>query len=128
MEIKLTEKECLDILHTAMCNYPNYGNCFIKAKSTKEALDAKEQILKENENSVVCREDVWLNIIKNGGTLLLKDEEGGEDEWELNIKTLQEKMPLLPLKNLTNFVNETDDADDADIAIQILFIGEILFA
>lgn len=131
MEIKLTPAESESIFHTALCNGLGYMSGYgLSLEYDKEAYkNAKHNLQqKSGEGAVVCYEDVLLQILREGGSLLMKDEEGdGDQDSEIKLQDIHDKVQLTPARYLIDMIEEQDDAETADVVIQTVFFGEIVF-
>jgi hypothetical protein len=132
MNLQLTEQECEQIFHTALCNglqvITSYGlDIDTQHAEYKAAICSIQDTGKPNE--AVCYEDILLEILKNGGTLKIVDIEGeGENDSTINIKDVYERMHKVNPKHIIDVINEWDDAETADCILQTIFYNEIIFA
>lgn len=92
-----------------------------------EQYVAAKALLKQ-KSKYVCYEDILLQVLKSGGSLIAKDCEGDEDPCEIVLVDVLTNIELVPIKTLMEFANEQDDADSADIVLQYCFFGEIIYA
>jgi hypothetical protein len=93
--------------------------------SEKEYEKAKKRLQKKGEDS--CLEDVWLEILKGGGTLTLVDEENGMDPSVITLKDVHERVQESPVRHLMDAINEQDDGDTADVILQSVFYQDVVF-
>jgi len=129
MKIELTHKESEDIFHGALCNGIGYiGGYGLSLDYSKEDYQKAKGSLqsKLGEDAFICREDVWLEILKTGGTLSLKDLEGDEDS-TISLKEVHERVSKTPTQHLMDYLNERDDAVTADCILQSVFYEEVIF-
>lgn len=133
MEIKLSKEESEKYFHNALCNHfgvSGYGLEFsydkkdrAKAIKSLEAKRAKDKI-----KDTVCREDVWMEILRTGGKLKVIDHEcDGEYTRSITLKDVHERVQKTQLRSLMDMINENDDADTADAIFQTVFFEEIIF-
>lgn len=137
MEIKLSKDECEVFFHNALCNavstgyMDGYGIEFVydrgQYKASREHL---VQVLEkaESANAAVCTEDIWMQILRDGGSLTFEDIEGeGDMTRTITMEDVYARMPLVPNRTLIEMANEEDDASTADIILQTIFFEEIVF-
>lgn len=128
MEIKLTEKESEDFFHNALCNgagwVAGYG---ITMDYSDEDYAKAKKTLKESkgEDAIICREEVWMQILKNGGKLIFNSQD--VDTSIVELKHVHERVQKTPLRHLMDMVNERDDAITADCIIQTVLYEEVIF-
>lgn len=126
MQVILTEEESLKYFHNALCNAVATGYMDGYGLNLIWSEENYETARKKLNNP--CIEDVWLQILKDGGVLTFKDIEGyDENTSEITIKDVYEKVQLTPFEHLSNMINETDDVETADVILQTVFYGEIIF-
>jgi hypothetical protein len=128
--ITLTQAEKLEWFHAALCNglgqVEGYG-LSLKAKR-EEYTEAKATLKKQKgDNVAVCYEDILVQILKDGGTLKLRDEEGGEEDAVVDLATMLERMDTLEDDTKITMIQGYDDADTADNILQIVFLNEIIY-
>jgi hypothetical protein len=130
MEIKLTPQESESYFYNALCNGIDYVSGYgleFNYKS-EDYQKAKKVWAKANPDSSPCREDIWLQILRNGGELTLIDHEcEGEYTKSINIKHVHERVQLTEVQHLLDMRNENDDATTADCILQTCFYEEIIF-
>lgn len=129
MDIKLTNQESEEYFFNALCNglgeMSGYGLSL--DYDTREFKAAKES-LRERRASDYAFEDVLMEILKNGGHLILVDEENdGEYTSSISLKDVHELVCTTPLSHLTDMVEGQDDADTADVILQTVFYKKIIF-
>lgn len=120
--VKLSKKEAEEMFHAALCNgagqMAGYG--FSLDYDSDEYAAAREKL------ESPCREDVWLQILKDGGSLKFIDSEG-DYTTKITIKDVHEKVEKTPFEHLNDMLNEQDDAITADVIIQSVLFGEVIF-
>jgi hypothetical protein len=136
MEVKLTVEEAEEIFHSALCNGASYlsGYGFSLDYSNEKYREAKESLNGKIEEGSFrakygpCREDIWVEILRIGGTLTLID---GENEGHYNstisLNDVHERVEKSPLKHLMDMINENDDAITADVILQTVFFNDVIF-
>lgn len=128
MKITLTPQESEEFFYNSLCNALDYIQGYGIVLKTKQAqYDAAKQALK-NKGNTPCYEDVLMEILRQNGTLKLKDIEGeGAMDAEITLADVHERVQQTPLVHLVAMINETDDAETADVIIQTTFYKEIIF-
>ena len=131
IKITISPEKAEEFFYNALCNgmvyFSQYG--FVLDYANKDAIKAKASWKKKNPGIVMCREDLWMEILRTGGTLVFEDLEcEGEYTRHLILKNVHDKVALTPFRYLSEMIEENDDADTADMMIQsVLFDGEIIF-
>ncbi len=134
MEIKLDPIESEDFFHAALCNgageIAQYG--FELDYSNEKYREAKDSLLKKQESGefsgMICREDIWMEILRVGGTLTLVDTENkGEYTSTISRKDVWEGVQQSPTNHLFDMANERDDAITADVILQTVFFNDVVF-
>jgi hypothetical protein len=128
MKIILTPQESEEYFYNALCNGLDYIQGYgIVLKTKQDQYEAAKQALK-NKGDTPCYEDVLMEILRQNGTLKLKDIEGeGAMDAEITLADVHERVQQTPLVHLVAMINETDDAETADVIIQTTFYKEIIF-
>jgi len=132
MKLQLTEQECEQIFHTALCNglqvISSYG-LYIEPVHAEYAAAIRSIQYTGINNENICYEDILLQILKNGGTLKIIDFEGeGENDTTIKIEDVYDRMHKVDPKHILDVINEWDDAETADCILQTIFYNEIIFA
>jgi hypothetical protein len=131
MEIKLTATESESIFYDALCNglfyIDGYGLEFDYQQTDYEK--AKKELKKQRgEKEELCREDVWMEILRIGGKLTLIDHEcEGEYTRSITLKDVHDRVNLTPADHLLAMYEEQGDAGTADSVLQSVFYKEIIF-
>jgi hypothetical protein len=132
MKIIFTAEEAEQHFHNALCNgsnLPYYGLTldYSEADYAKAKKSLVQKQKKGKFGETICREDVWLEILKIGGKLTLIDEENAVKPKSITLKHVHTRIGKTPLKHLVDAINENDDADTADAILQTVFYGEVIF-
>lgn len=137
MEIKLTNKEAEEMFHAALCNGAGYlsGYGFSLDYSNEKYREAKESLNSRIEEGSfkakygLCREDIWVEILRVGGTLTLIDGDNGGGHYNstISLKDVHERVEKSPLNHLMDMINERDDAITADVILQTVFFNDVIF-
>ena len=124
MEIRFTEQETqgifLDALYNGLGSLADYG--LILELDDKNYAQAKK-----NCDVGSSYEDVLLQILKDGNTLTLIDEEDEDDVNTIDSQVLYDRLPSVPLNYLVDVINGHDDASTADAILQTVFFNEIIY-
>lgn len=131
MEIKLTPAESETMFHTALCNGLGYMSGYgLAFQFEKEAYQSAKENLRSKlgENASICYEDVLLQILRDGGSLKMKDEEGdGDMDSTITLQDVHERVQKTEARFLIAMHEEQDDAETADVVLQTTFFGEVVF-
>ena len=132
MKIIFENNESESIFHTALCNgLSDFNSHGIQLNYIPEEYKAARELLKSTlePNVEVCYEDVLMQILKSGGSLKVIDIEGdGEQDAEITLEDVYERMPEVPFKDLSDMLTENDDAYTADNILQTIFYNEIIYS
>lgn len=129
MEIKLSPEESEEYFYNALCNGAGYVQCHgisIDAESDIQYQEAKIKLKNEKPGTVICIEDVWMEVLRMGKKLKLTDEEG-DDHRTIELKDVHDRVQKTPLYHLEAMIEEQDDADTADAILQTVFLEEIIY-
>jgi len=130
MQIQLTPQESESMFHNALCNglgyVDGYGLEFDFNKSDYES--AKRNLREAAPDSMICYEDVLMQILREGGELTMVDVEcDGEYTRSVSLADVHSRVQQAPAKFLMDMINEQDDAETADVILQTVFFEEIIF-
>jgi hypothetical protein len=124
MKITLSTQESEEYFYNALCNGLGYmgGYGLSVDFSTNEYKAAKEKLTNP------CYEDVLMQMLRDGGTLTLVDEEcDGEYTRTIALKEVHERVQNTDIRHLMDMIKENDDAITADVIIQTVFFNEVIF-
>jgi hypothetical protein len=127
MEIKLNQAETEEVFFNCLCNNDLYIYDLEIVTNTKSYNDARDNWIKLNDRQFPCIEDVWMQILKDGGKIGLKDWSGCEPLAKVTLEELQERMSKAPSKNLINVLEGSYDVNDTDVILQTIFYGDVIF-
>lgn len=134
MEIRLTPQESETHFHNSLCNGYGFGGYGLEFSYTQKDYQTAKKSLEskmksgEFKSDVICREDVWMEILRIGGKLKVTDIEcDGEYTRTIKLKDVHERVQKTPLRHLMDAVNENDDAYTADAIMQTVFFEDIIF-
>lgn len=131
--IALTEEKAIEVFYNALCNgipyISSYGleldyeqEDYVQAK-----LDLKNKEL-ETPSDTICYEDVFIQMLRNGKSLTLKDvENDGEYTRQVSLQDVINRVPLTPQSHLMDMLQENDDATTADVILQTVFFEDVIF-
>jgi hypothetical protein len=131
MKIILTPQESENYFFNALCNGLGYVQQYglDLQCDEQEYKDAKLKLQELKPDERVCYEDVFMQILRDGGKLNLKDEEDqieNEDNY-ITLEDVHERVANTPTRHLLDMIEENDDADTADVMLQQVFLGEVIF-
>jgi len=130
MKLELTNKESEEFFFNSMCNALDYmgGYGLSLTYDNNIADNFRSKYKKENPGKVLCREDVWMGILREGGKLTLIDEEcDGEYTKSIGLTDVHNRVCTAPIRHLLDIVNDTDDAVTGDIILQTVFFEDVIF-
>jgi hypothetical protein len=92
MKILLTAQESEQFFYNSLCNGHQiaYYGLHNRGHDEKEYENAKKRLVKKGESP--CLEDVWMEILRGGGTLTLVDEENGLDPSVISLQDVHERL------------------------------------
>lgn len=143
--VTLSKEKSEEYLHNAFCNgiqeLGHYGLQFdYKDADYKKAVKSLEDKIKKGivpigmmdfgkgEKPTVCREDVWMEILRVGGKLKVIDvENGGDYTKSITLADVHNRVQKTPFRHLNDMINESDDAITADVILQTVFFEDIIF-
>lgn len=126
MKILLTAQESEQIFYDSLCNGHQIADYGLQLDYDEKEYDkAKKRLVKKGERP--CLEDVWMEILRGGGTLTLVDYENGEDPSTINLQDVHERVQETDARHLLDTINENGDGDTADVILQSVFYGEVIF-
>ncbi len=127
MKIILEGQEVFDVLHSALCNglrgMYNYGFTYT---SESDDYDNARKTLVGKGLDFICIEDVYLQIIKDGGKLMFHDEEDNLNYY-LGYDKVKVNMNKVNADDILSVLKGTDDGLTADIILQTLIFGEVVY-
>lgn len=122
--INLSFAEKQEYFHNSLCN----GLTYIYGYNLELVYDPKQYKEAKKGLKSPCFEDVLMQILHNGGTLTLHDNEGNVDDSTITLNDMYERMDLTPYWALDELITENDDAETADAVLQTVFFKEIRFS
>ena len=131
MQITLTTLESEQHFFDALCNAVGTGymdGYGLELEAGHEAYKAAKQKLLAQSKDRPCYEEILMQILRDGGSLTIKDEEGeGEYTRSVTLADVHSRVSKTPVKHLLNAVNEEGDAVTADVILQTVFFEEVVF-
>lgn len=128
-ELYATQEVLIKIIHDCLCDGLHYFSGYgIDVKVSDAAyIDARAMI--KEEGVTICFEDVWVQVLKNGRSIVFLDVEGeGEMNGYLSLsEATLNNFQKVPFANIINLLNEEYDAVDCDVILQTLVWGEVVF-
>src|SRR5882757_3522295 len=98
MKIVLTKDESERYFHTALCNAVSMG--YMRSYGLELTCNKEEYSAAKTKLIEPCMEDVWLQILKDGGTLSFEDKEGSEGIKSITLKQVHTRVAKMPLYHL----------------------------
>lgn len=127
VSINLTTAKSEELFYNALCGADVLSGYGLSLKTiASEYKKAKEGLIAKNKVGI-CREDVWMEILRNGGTLTIVDHEGDDEEHTITLKEVHERVQNTDLKYLTQAINEDGDGTTDDVILQTVFLNEVVF-
>ncbi len=125
MKIHLTPQESEKYFYNALCNGASglsYSGCSLDYRDSDYGTAHKnlelrlaandfphEMCVSKNDKPSICREDVWMQILKDGNKLTIKDHEGaGEYTRKITLADVHERVQNTPIHHLNDMINEND--------------------
>ena len=132
MKIVLTKEESENYFYNSLCNGSSISYYGLSLDYTEKDYKAAKKSLTDKQKKgifteTICREDVWMEILRIGGKLTLVDEENGVGNKSITLKHVHTRVAMTPLRHLMDAINEHDDADTADCILQTVFYKEVIF-
>jgi hypothetical protein len=128
--ITLSNEKSIEFFHNALCNgldyISGYGLSldFVKA----EYKNSSEKWRQEHPNETCCYEDVLIQMLRDGYSLTIVDEEcDGEYTRTIRLGDVWERVSKTPQRFLFDMIEENDDAETADVILQTVFFEDIIF-
>lgn len=126
--IALTDEKAIEVFHNALCNGLSYiGSYGLELDFEQEdyayaKLDLQNKNKKESISDTICYEDVFIQMLRNGKSLTLKDvENDGDYTRSITLQDVINRVPLTPQSHLMDMLQENDDATTADVILQTVF-------
>jgi len=129
-KITLTNEECIEYFYNALCNGVSYIQDYglELTWNEEEYKKSKEHLNKYSDKVSIYVEDVWIQMLKDGYSLQVIDEEGeGDNDAEVTLEKVIERVPNTPEQHLIDMMCENDDATTADVILQTVFYNEVIF-
>ena len=130
MKITLDKSEIEDYFYRSLCNsLGTFEQSGLELNAKPEDYEAAKESLKaKNPTNTICYEDVFMEVLRMGKKLYVKDIEGeGDNDSEVSLADIHERMELVPQHNLMDMHEENDDAITGDCILQTIFFKEIIF-
>lgn len=127
-QLTINKQEAENFFETALCNGPMImGDSGLSLETVDAEYKAAKAKLKEG-GADVCLEDVYMQILRDGGKLLIVDHEGdGEYNAEITMELIHERLPNAPQDTLWEMQNEYDDAATGFTLIQQVAYNKVIF-
>ena len=126
MQIVLTHEESEKIFYNSLCNGHEIAYYGLQMQYDDDEYQKAKEVLKDKGESP-CLEDVWMEMLRQGYTLTLMDEEGCVDPSTITLADVHERVSMAPANHLLDAINENDDGITADVILQTVFYKEVIF-
>jgi predicted O-methyltransferase YrrM len=126
MKIILTPEESENIFLNALCNGHGLSHMGLTIDHDDDQYHRARHNL-EKDGISPCLEDVWVQVLREGGTLTLIDNESGEDPAVITLADVHNRVSDTDVRHLMDAINEQDDAITAEVILQQVFYGEVIF-
>ncbi len=135
MTIQLDKKESEGYFFNAMCNgldwlggYGLFIDYSTEDKNKAKAFLKEKNTNKGNSESMICREDILMQILRGGGKLTFVDEEcDGEYTKSISLIDVHERVGLTDSEHLLDMKDKNDDVITADCILQSVIYKEVIF-
>jgi len=131
MKIILEDKEVLEFIHSALCNggLSELAMCDVHLEVSKVDYEtAKPKAFEHIDSDTLCREDVWVQILRGGQSLKFYDHEGGE-EISFDLRKAKKNLSSEDAAEIIlEYKEGNDDAITATELLQHCLYGEVIFA
>lgn len=104
-------------------SYDNYWASFGTHQDTPKEVYENAKAVNE------CREEVWADVLLNGGFLLVEDREEEKDH-KVSLKDIEKgfkKFIFACPRNYANIMCEDSDFYDVDNLLQTIIFGEVVY-
>jgi hypothetical protein len=128
MQITLTHKESEEFFCNSLCNGLSYmvGYGLSIEYDRSQYKSSKDHLL--TTGACVCYEDILMQILRDGGSLTLADDEcDGEYTRSITLADVHERVQKTPAVHLLDMQNGNDDAITADVILQSVFYEDVIF-
>ena len=123
---KLTHEEVVNFL-SGVNSYSSYWCSHWEAESDFEYRNAKQRLTQRMSEDEICFEDVMAEVLLSGHSIILADEEEGE-EYTLTIENLKQAIgKALEDETVSQHLVEDWDCEDCDSILQIALFGEVIY-
>ena len=128
MNITLTPQESENLFFDAMCN--GLGELSYYDLQLDYDLDdyteSKEMLKLKNPNESICLEDILMQMLRNGKSLLVVDS-NDDERHPITLQLVHDRVSETPHRHLMDAINENGDATTADCILQTVIYGEVIY-
>ncbi len=145
VKITLSNEKSEELFHSALCDgiqiLSNYGLEFdyknVEYNKASKRLEVKinkgeiptGMIVFKNEKPTICREDVWMEMLRLGFKLKVIDKENdGEYNRSIGLAHVHNRVQETPIRHLSDAINQEGDSITADVIIQTVFFRDVIFS
>jgi hypothetical protein len=127
MKVILTPEEAEQYFFNAMCNGLRYIEGYdVKLIYNSDEYNKAKSVLQDT-NQTTCYEDILIQMLRMGYSLILEDTQGVVHRHPITMKDVHERVQNTPINHLSDMYYEWDDADTADAILQTVFLKSIIF-
>ncbi len=126
MKIILTHEESENIFLNSLCNGHGLSYSGLSIDYDDDQYERARHNL-EKDGISPCLEDVWMQILREGGTLTLTDSEGCENPAVITLADVHNRVADTEILHLMDAINENDDATTAEVILQQVFYQQVIF-
>jgi hypothetical protein len=127
--ISVSKEKSEELFYNALCGagvLAGYGLAMKRKEA--EYKKAKADLAKEKSGSGVCLEDIWMKILRNGGSLALIDLEDDDNVvGSIVLNDVHERVQKTPAQDLLDAINENGDGRTDDVILQTVFLGDVVY-
>lgn len=129
ISIVLTHEKSEELFYNALCNSLSYMRGYGLSLSYEKGEYAFARIVLISQGKEdICHEDVLMEILREGNSLKLIDEENdGDMTREIYMHHVWKRVQLTPIDHLVDMIEERDDATTGDVILQTVFFGDVVF-
>jgi len=124
--MNLTNEKSEELFYNALCGADVLAGYGLSLTYEKEEYQNAKKALSEKPNGI-CREDVWLQILRSGGTLTVIDDQGDYEEHSITIKEVHVRVQNTDIDFLMQAINQKGDGTTDDVILQTVFFNKVIF-
>ena len=129
MQITLTPTESEEFFYNSLCNSLQelrYYGIVIQIKK-EDYQKARAKLEEEKPDTVICREDIYMQILRDGNKLTFIDEEDDDNTKSITLQDVHNNVQKTPSDYLIAMQQGQDDATTGDCILQCVLYGEVIY-